>query len=60
MSTVNCMLGSTTLIIPMFFSDKGLFTCMIVMLLHCFVNYKTANYLITHGSSEEADLPEMI
>lgn len=59
-STVNSMLGSTVLIIPIYFANHGILNCFFAMLIHAFINYKTCNILITHGRFQESDIPEII
>lgn len=54
------MLGSTTLIIPLYFARAGILNCLFVMMVHMLINYKTGNILITHGKITEMDLPEII
>ena len=60
MSTVNTMLGSTTLVVPVIFANVGIVTGLVTLFLLCSINYKTANLLLRHGKSTEDDLPEII
>jgi sodium-coupled neutral amino acid transporter 9 len=60
MTTVNTMLGSSMLILPIIFADIGLLTGIIVLTIICITNFITANILLRHGKSSEDDLPEMI
>ena len=60
MSTVNTMLGSTTLIVPVIFSEVGIGTCLLVMFALCVLNFVTARLLLKHGKTSDDDLPEMI
>ena len=60
MNTVNTMIGSTTLIVPVIFSEIGIVTGIMACFLLCLVNFLTADLLLRHGKSSEDDLPEMI
>ena len=60
LTTSNTMLGSSTLIIPVIFSEVGMITGILVLIVMAVVNYTTANILMRHGKSKEEDLSEMI
>lgn len=60
LSTINTMLGSTTLIVPVIFANIGIVTALIAMTLLCTINFITARILLRHGKTSEDDLPEMI
>ena len=51
LTTTNTMLGSTTLIIPVIFTEIGMVTGILVLVFLAVINFVTANILTRHGKS---------
>ena len=60
LTTCNTMMGSTNLIIPVIFSQVGVLTGSLTLLILAGLNLLTAQVLVRHGHSKDEDLSQMI
>ena len=56
LTTVNTMMGSSCLIVPLVFLKSGLVTSILVLLCVGYASFKMASILLIHGKRNEDDL----
>ena len=59
-STLNPMLGSSTLLIPVIYNQVGMVNCTVILFCLFLINYSTSNLLIMNVRQGETDLLEVV
>lgn len=59
-STINPMLGSTTLVVPVIFSQVGMLLGICTLIVLCLINYATGRLLLKASRETESELDQVI
>lgn len=54
------MLGSTTLVVPVIFSEVGMIMGVCTLIVLCIINYATGRLLLKCSKQSESELDEVI